>query len=408
MKIAFVVQRYGKEVMGGSELHCRMVAERLTEAGHDCTVYTTTAKDYITWRNEYPAGRTVYNGVVIRRFPVVREREIEPFNAYSDWIFFNPHARQDELDWLDRQGPVCPALVDALEREERDHDLFIFFTYLYYNTYWGLKRIRGAKALVPTAHDEPALHLDVMKEVFEPPQAFIFNTEAERDMLHRFFPFGGKYQDIVGVGVDVPVKLDVPGFRDRAGLPGPYILYAGRIEPGKGCRELLDYFQRYHPRRPDLYLALVGKLLMELPLHPRIKYLGFVSPEDKNAAMAGAAVVVHPSRLESLCMAALESMIVRSPILVQEATEPLKQHCLKGRSGLYYSNYPEFEAALDLLLGDARLRNALGANGYAYVQANYTWSQVIAKYERVFAHLLGRAPGGGPEGGPVAAGTAEV
>lgn len=389
MKIAFVVQRYGKEVMGGSELHCRMVAERLVEAGHDCSIYTTTAKDYISWRNEYPAGRSVHRGVVIHRYPVEREREIESFNKYSDWIFFNPHTRQDELDWLDRQGPFCPALVEALEREEKDHDLFIFFTYLYYNTYWGLKRIRGPKALVPTAHDEPALHLDVMKEVFEPPQAFIFNTEAERDMLHRLFPFEGKYQDIVGVGVEVPAELDIPGFLERSGIPGPYILYAGRIEPGKGCRELIDYFLRYHRRRPSLFLVLIGKLLMELPLHPRIKCLGFVSPEDKNAAMAGAMAVVHPSHLESLCMAALESMVVRSPILVQEGAEPLKQHCLKGRSGLFYSNDREFEAGLDLLLGDDRLRKALGANGLAYVQANYTWAQIIAKYEKVFVHLLG-------------------
>lgn len=393
MKIAFVVQRYGKEVMGGSELHCRMVAERLVAAGYDCTVYTTTAKDYITWRNEYQPGRSVFNGVVIRRFKVEREREIESFNKYSDWIFFNPHTRQDELDWLDRQGPVCPGLVEALGREEKEHDLIIFFTYLYYNTYWGLKQVRGPRALVPTAHDEPALHLDIMKEVFAPPQAFIFNTGAERDMLHRYFPFEGKYQDIVGVGVDVPAALDIPGFLARNGLSGPFILYAGRIEPGKGCGELLDFFLRYHPRRPSLQLVLIGKVLMKLPLHPRIKSLGFVSPEDKNAAMAAAQAVVHPSHLESLCMAALESMVVRTPILVQEGTEPLKQHCLKGKSGLTYSNYEEFQAALDLLLDDPRLREVLGSNGFAYVQANYTWPQVIAKYERVFSRLSGGGRG---------------
>jgi glycosyltransferase involved in cell wall biosynthesis len=389
MKIAFVIQRYGKEVMGGSELHCRQIAERLAEAGYDCTVYTTTAKEYITWRNEYPSGETFLNGVAIKRFPVEEERDIESFNAYSDWIFFNKHTHDDELKWMQRQGPFSPALISALGEEDKEHDLFIFFTYLYYNTYWGLKKVRAKKVLVPTAHNEPALHLEIMKEVFSAPNAFLFNTEPERKMLNQLFSFENKYQEIVGVGVDVPSKPGSAEFLKKQGMSSPYILYAGRIEAGKGCEELIRYFLRYWRINPELRLILIGKLLMELPSHPGVKYLGFVSPEEKNVAMHGSLATVHPSYFESLCMAALESMAVETPIIVQGKTEPLRQHCIKGRCGLYYTNYEEFEAVLDIFWRNTKLNRAMGKNGLEYVRCNYSWSIVIEKYMKLFEFFKG-------------------
>jgi len=387
MKIAFVVQRYGKEVMGGSELHCRQIAERLSNAGFDCTVYTTTAKDYITWRNEYSPGESILNSVRVKRFPVEKERNLESFNEYSDWIFANEHTHKDEIEWMERQGPVCPALIEALDRDEEDYDLFIFFTYLYYNTYWGLQKVKAKKALVSTAHDEPALYLEMMKHVFALPDAFMFNTDAEKNMLCNQFPLEEKYQDVVGVGVDVPEHDASTQFFGKGGIFPPFILYAGRIEPGKGCQELFDYFYRFSQRNQDISLALIGKQLMDIPRHPRISYLGFVSPEDKNAAMASALATVHPSRLESLCMAALESLAVKTPILVQEHTEPLKQHCLKGRCGLTYASYEEFEAVLDLFQSDRHLREGMGENGLDYVRTNYSWPTVIEKYKKLVTHL---------------------
>jgi glycosyltransferase involved in cell wall biosynthesis len=388
MNVAFVIQRYGLEVMGGSELHCRLVAERLADRGHDCAVYTTTARDYVTWRNEYPAGESVLNAVVLKRYDVKAPRDIKPFNAYSDWIFNNTHDEKDELAWLERQGPFSPGLIQAIGDEEKNHDLFIFFTYLYYNTYWGLKAVRSRpRVLVPTAHDEPALGLGVMREVFGQPAAFVFNTASERRMLERRFPLAGKHGDTVGVGVDLPERADADGFRRRHGLDGPFILYAGRIEPGKGCAELVDYFLRYAARSSRLSLVLIGQPLMPLPAHPRLRCLGFVSPAEKNAAMAAAEVTVHPSRLESLCMAALESLAVRTPILVQGRTEPLRDHCLTGNCGLFYESYEEFSACLDLLLRDGRLRRALGRNGMEYVRANYAWDVVLDKYETLFRAL---------------------
>ncbi len=387
MKIAFVVQRYGKEVMGGSELHCREIAERLSSTGFDCTVYTTTAKDYITWRNEYSPGESILNSVRVKRFPVEKDRDIESFNEYSDWIFANKHTLKDEIEWMEKQGPVCPTLIEALNKEEEDYDIFIFFTYLYYNTYWGLQKVKTKKALVSTAHDEPALYLEMMKQVFAQPDAFVFNTDAEKNMLSNQFPLEEKYQDVVGVGVDIPEPESSTQFLGKGDIFPPFILYAGRIEPGKGCQELFDNFHRYSQKNQDISLALIGKQLMDIPRHPRISYLGFVSPEDKNAAMASAVATVHPSRLESLCMAALESLAVKTPILVQEHTEPLKQHCLKGRSGLTYASYEEFEAVLDLFQSDRRLREVMGENGLDYVRTNYSWPIVIEKYNKLFTHL---------------------
>ena len=100
MKLAFVIQRYGAEVLGGSEHLCRLLAERLV-SNHEVDVLTTCARDYITWKNEYPEGADRIRGVTVRRFAVSETRDITAFNQFSDWIFTNAHTR-------DQYNPPCP------------------------------------------------------------------------------------------------------------------------------------------------------------------------------------------------------------------------------------------------------------------------------------------------------------
>src|SRR5258708_20428120 len=97
MKLACVVHRFGADLAGGSEGHCRLIAEHLA-AQHDVTIVTTCAKDHITWRNHYPAGETRVGGVAsptrggregglrVLRFPVARERDMRRFLDLNDLI----------------------------------------------------------------------------------------------------------------------------------------------------------------------------------------------------------------------------------------------------------------------------------------------------------------------------------
>jgi glycosyltransferase involved in cell wall biosynthesis len=415
MKLAFIIQRYGTEVLGGSEHLCRLVAERLA-AQHEVDVLTTCARDYVTWRNEYPEGPDRIRGVTVRRFASARTRDIAAFNKYSDWIYANPHSRADEMEWLKQQGPWCPALVDYLRRHHLQYDVLVFFTYLYAPTVLGLEVAPGRSVLVPTAHDEPAIRLGIFKEVFGRAAALCYLTESERQFVQRQFADRPLLEEVIGVGVDIPQRQPyprmpesadrdrVPGdggeaeapshlvargavFRRRHRLHGAIVLYGGRIDPGKGCEELIEYFGRYVKEGGDATLALMGVRLMSLPEEPFIRFAGLLSDQERLQALEAATVVVCPSPYESLSLLALESMSVGTPILANARSAVLVEHCVRSNGGLYYADGDEFVECLKLLVTDAHLRQAMGTNGVEYVRRTFQWDVVLEKYQRIFARI---------------------
>jgi hypothetical protein len=200
LKIAFIVQRYGTEILGGSEYHCRLIAERVASK-HHVEVLTTCAQDYITWKNEYPEGSDRVRGVTVRRFANAHPRDIHAFNRYSEWIFNNSHTREDEIEWLKQQGPWCPPLLEYIDRNQQQYDVLIFFTYLYAPTVMGARIAPHKSILVPTAHDEPAIHLDIYKELFSLPAGLAYNTDVERRFLTTHFSIRAIEEETVGRGM---------------------------------------------------------------------------------------------------------------------------------------------------------------------------------------------------------------
>jgi glycosyltransferase involved in cell wall biosynthesis len=417
LKIAFIVQRYGAEILGGSEYHCRLIAERVATK-HQVEVLTTCAADYISWKNEYSEGSDRIRGVTVRRFANARTRDIHAFNRYSEWIFNSAHSREDELEWLRQQGPWCPALIEYLERNHHQYDILVFFTYLYAPTVLGVRIAPHKSILVPTAHDEPAIRLDIYRELFSLPAGLAYNTEVERRFLTTRFSIRAVEEETVGCGVDLPPghassdHLDDAGpaeddagaddpspsfrphlahrgaqFRRRHRLHGPFSLYGGRIDAGKGCEELIEYFSRYVKDGGEASLVLMGVKLMPLPEEPFIRFAGRLSDQERLQALEAATIVVVPSPYESLSLLALESFAVGTPILANARSEVLVDHCHKSNAGLYYADGDEFTECLKLLVADHRLREVMGQNGRSYVNRNYRWDVILGKYEKMFARL---------------------
>jgi glycosyltransferase involved in cell wall biosynthesis len=410
VRIAFIVQRYGAEILGGSEYHCRLIAERMA-ARYEVDVLTTCARDYITWDNEYPEGNDRIRGVTVRRFKNARSRDIQSFNQYSDWIFHHEHSRDDEMAWLEQQGPWSPALLEYLKRHHRSYDALIFFTYLYAPTVLGVQVDPARSILVPTAHDEPAIRLDIYKEMFSTPAAFAFNTEVERNFLKTSFPIRAVAEETVGCGVDLlqeqpqfddsepedqeelhkrlapHLRLRGAQFRRRHRLNGQFLLYGGRIDPGKGCEELIEYFTSYKEQGGEAALALMGVKLMQLPEVPWVRFAGLLSERERLQALEAATVVVVPSPYESLSLLALEAMAVGTPVLCNSRAAVLVQHCLNSNAGLFYSNRDEFIECAKVLLADQRMRDRMGRNGREYVKRNYRWDVILSKYDKLIGSL---------------------
>ncbi|NOT26598.1 MAG: glycosyltransferase family 4 protein [Acidobacteria bacterium] len=393
MKIAVVVQRYGADISGGAELHARFIAERLSSR-LDVRVLTTCARDHTTWRDEFPAGLDDVNGVPVERFSVSRQRDRRDFDVRSRRVFLRLHTLQEELDWLDSEGPVSPTLLSRLRRSREEFDFVLLFCVRYYLAYYGARSIPGRAVLVPTAEREPALGLALFQPIFRGVRAIMYNSFEERATIHAVSNNEHVPGVVVGVSSNIPTGVDPARARTKFGLSRPFLVYVGRIEAAKGCAELFDFFDRFTrvSDRP-LDLVLIGTAVLPIPAHPRIRHLGFVDDQDKFDVIAAAEALVMPSYYESLSMVALEAWALGRPVLANGRCDVLRGQCIRSNAGLYYDNISDFMAAIDRLLGDPPLAAALGHNGRDFFARDYSWPVIERKYLDMFDRLASeRAP----------------
>lgn len=380
MKLAFVVPRYGTEIVGGAEWGARMLAERLAaRPGWSVEVFTTAARESTTWADAYPPGESLVEGVRVRRFSSASGRAAD-FAARSDRVLAAPGAATSEESerWLELQGPVCPDLVEAAVAG--DAELIACYPYLYHPIVSVLRRAGGRAVLHPAAHDEAPIYLPSFTEAFGSAQGLVFHTDGERRLVEGLFPVAERRQIVLGLGVD-----PYAGERDGASALGlgerPFICCIGRVDDLKGTSLLAELFAAYKARRPGpLALVLAGPVAVAPIEHPDVVVCGVVDEATKWELLERSLALVSPSPYESFSVVLMEGWLAGRPALVNAACDATREHCQASGGGLWFDGYARFEAALDRLLEDACLRRSLGEAGRRHVERHFRWPTVVDRY----------------------------
>lgn len=164
----------------------------------------------------------------------------------------------------------------------------------------------------------------------------------------------------------------------------PTIAYFGRLKKYKSIDHLFFAFAQIVKNYPDARLHILGKgdfltslqkLAVDLNIHNRTTFFGFVSEMDKIDLLSSAWVVVNTSMKEGWGITNIEANACGTPVI--SANVPgLKDSVSEGLSGLLYEygNINQLANMLDTILSDINLRNRLSEGSIKWASM-FSWDK---------------------------------
>jgi len=222
--------------------------------------------------------------------------------------------------------------------------------------------------------------------------AVIVPSEAVRSDLARFHGTPTERVHVIHHGTDAEAfspasPPEVEDVRRRFGIPGPYIVFLGGLEPRKNLETLVRAFGMLDDARCGLvlsggtvpwakgYAERIDRAIAELPpgVAARVVRTGYVPDQDRRALLSGAEVLAYPSLSEGFGFPILEGFAANVPVLTSNRSAMPET---AGNAALLVDPEDPSSIAegLGQLLGDDDLRNVLRAAGIARV-ASFTWER---------------------------------
>jgi glycosyltransferase involved in cell wall biosynthesis len=176
------------------------------------------------------------------------------------------------------------------------------------------------------------------------------------------------------------------------------VLFLGRLHPVKGLDILARAFSKVAKERDDLCLLVVGpdsegyraevaKILEAEGALGKVVFAGMLTGHEKLAALGGADVCVIPSYSEVRSIVALEAMASGLPVIITRQCH-FPEVAEAGAGLVIESEVGQLAAAMEQLLGDPQLRQAMGSNGRRLISEKFTWNIIADQMRGLYEAVL--------------------
>jgi glycosyltransferase involved in cell wall biosynthesis len=184
----------------------------------------------------------------------------------------------------------------------------------------------------------------------------------------------------------------------KYGLPEKFIFFLGTIEPRKNIDGLVDaflYWQKKNSYAEEYKLVIAGakgwcctKILERIEENKKIKYVGYVRPEEKRVFYELADVFVYPAFYEGFGFPVLEAMSVGTPVITS-ARSSLPEVTANASYLVNPHNISEIAKGLQLLTSDHYLRNELIDRGYKQLD-KFSWKKAASEWYEAVKETTGK------------------
>lgn len=201
---------------------------------------------------------------------------------------------------------------------------------------------------------------------------------------------------------DESTPLPSPGrFRDAFGITEKHIIaYMGRIARIKGLDFLVRSFEELTHHRDDVILTIIGaddgyqeilqRTIGQSGIGDRVRFTGFLSGDDKMAALVDSTVLVQPSIYEQgFPKPCIEAILCGTPTILSSGTGAA---AIADRIGAAYSvqydQVGDLVRAIDFIIDNPEVVAAKVARDREAVLSNLSMEAGVTEYERLYESCL--------------------